>query len=1452
MHLVNKEYTAFMISSYSVQYHLLHYLSYHQRSMSSYYHIFVLLLLVQTISVRVKSLTYYVSPSSNDGWCSVHHNSCLNLSETTALIDDRFVSNTSLILLPGNHTLLSNLSIAGHANFLMKSGDTRQPAIINCGLSSRLRINSSAYVYIYGIILNGCVENEVNAVKNFTLEDSVLSAACITNVSGSALVITNSTVVIMNSRFEYFMRPMTAESKGGVILSTQSDILILNSMFTMNSADKGGVIYCLESVVLINNSTFTKNSAIEGGVLYITRNRNTTITNKSTFQDYQLVIPVQWKYNTEFNTMLSISRGSVHVFCIGSNFTLNNASEGGVMYQHCVTENGSCTLHIMDRSNFVLNNASYGAVFCIKFSNVVIHNCSFQNNKANQIGGVGYCHHSKLWINESVFCYNQAGLHAGALYFNHSTSAIINSGRFHNNVAENIGGSLHLHGQGNLVLTGLISFEQNSARQYSTINVYESNITCNGSLLITNNSGSISLVRSIGHFDGYTLFNDNEESIHFHDSKVVISGHLTSIKQRSYNILEGGCISLLFSTLMISGRVTLNDSIATNGGGILSITSRITVVESGILTVINNTASDTGGGIYLYHSLFNAQGLILLQGNKANTFGGGMHCIGSTIVLIRNQYSHYIKLANNKAVYGGGICLEASSQFYIRKLSGASKEAVQYIENSANYGGAIYVADNTTTGTCASSKVQTITTSLQTECFIQILQPVTENKTYPHIEEYLIFEQNFANVSGANLYGGLLDRCTLYSLGKNIQYATISKSIQNEISSEPVRVCLCVSKNNSTTLNCHDIPSAMHVMKGSNLTVHVAAVDQVSHNVKATIYASLKSRKGHLEEGQQTQTIGAECTNLNFSVISPVEDQDHLVLYADGPCKDLGISALEIHIRFDPCHCPIGFEPESETKDRCVCRCHHVLKSILPFIECNSKTLLIARNHDYWLSAIKLGTLQYFLTYKQCPSDYCHPSTTSVYINLNSSHGAGDDVQCAFNHTGVLCGSCQPILTLSLGSSRCIECPYSWPALTVAISVGTLLAGLALVILILVLNLTVATGTLNGMIFYANTIAINCQLFMPFEHPNFHSVLIAWLNLDVGFDVCFFKGLNAYAKAWLQLVFPVYIILIVFAVIIASHYSRKFAKLLSQKNPVAALATLILLSYAKLLHSIIGVLSYADLHYTPEDEGAPFTKVVWLRDGSIAYLRGTHIPLFIVAVLIVIAGFVYTFLLLSWQWLVKFSNKAVFLWVRNTKLSSFIDAYHAPYNARNRYWTGLLLLARVILYLTAAINISGEPSVNLLAILLVIGCVLLLHAYSGINIYKKWPLNIFEFTTYFNILAFTAVKFYVQMVGGNHIAVAYTSISAQFVIFICSLLHHVMLECHLMDKAKQTRWYKSRFSRNLLSIPLLDNHIPYTAPNQKVMFSEVTTKKPEIELNSEVDSEREGLTLLFSTDNSQV
>ena len=110
------------------------------------------------------------------------------------------------------------------------------------------------------------------------------------------------------------------------------------------------------------------------------------------------------------------------------------------------------------------------------------------------------------------------------------------------------------------------------------------------------------------------------------------------------------------------------------------------------------------------------------------------------------------------------------------------------------------------------------------------------------------------------------------------------------------------------------------------------------------------------------------------------------------------------------------------------------------------------------------------------------------------------------------------------------------------------------------LNLTVSTGTLNGLIFYANIIRASQAVFFPPEiGSSFLSIFIAWLNLDLGIETCFYDGLDAYAKILLQFVFPLYIWLMVITIIVASHYSSTASKIFGN-NAVQVLATLFLLS----------------------------------------------------------------------------------------------------------------------------------------------------------------------------------------------------------------------------------------------------------------------------------------------------
>ena len=55
-----------------------------------------------------------------------------------------------------------------------------------------------------------------------------------------------------------------------------------------------------------------------------------------------------------------------------------------------------------------------------------------------------------------------------------------------------------------------------------------------------------------------------------------------------------------------------------------------------------------------------------------------------------------------------------------------------------------------------------------------------------------------------------------------------------------------------------------------------------------------------------------------------------------------------------------------------------------------------------------------------------------------------------------------------------------------------------------------------------------------------------------------------------------------------------FARQIGRRDPIATLATLVLLSYTKLLSTTIAILSYANLHYP---DGSHVR--VWLPDGNV-------------------------------------------------------------------------------------------------------------------------------------------------------------------------------------------------------------------------------------------------------------
>ena len=331
------------------------------------------------------------------------------------------------------------------------------------------------------------------------------------------------------------------------------------------------------------------------------------------------------------------------------------------------------------------------------------------------------------------------------------------------------------------------------------------------------------------------------------------------------------------------------------------------------------------------------------------------------------------------------------------------------------------------------------------------------------------------------------------------------------------------------------------------------------------------------------------------------------------------------------------------------------------------------------------------------------------------------------------------------------------------------MAGIVLVFLLTACNLTVTEGTINGLIFYCNIVSSNHSLFFTSALAesqvlsNVLQIFVDWINLKLGISTCFYDGMTAYAKAWLQFVFPIYLWMIAGAIIFLSRRYTTIARLMG-RNAVKVLATLFLISYASLLQSIITAFSYTNLTYSDGSK-----KLVWYYDGNIGYLNEKHIVLFVAAIIVLILSVTYTVILASVQCSRKF-NSRICSWVPRFK--PFFDAYTGPYKDSYQFWTGHLLMIRIIILLAYTINTHDHPSVNLLLIISACAHLLLLNVWFVRGVYKKWPLDVLESSSFLNLGILSAATVYVLKSEGNQMAVTYASLSVALVIFIGVLLYH--------------------------------------------------------------------------------
>ena len=807
-------------------------------------------------------------------------------------------------------------------------------------------------------------------------------------------------------------------------------------------------------------------------------------------------------------------------------------------------------------------------------------------------------------------------------------------------------------------------------------------------------------------------------------------------------------------------------------GGAIHNENRVALRFNGTNNFFNNSAikNGDGGGIFISHSVIRFNGTNNFSSNSANGNGGAIYAVFSLFSSFM-KFSGTSSFSNNSALQGGAIFAGYESELifdgnisftsnghsignsyggaiylYISSsLTILPHTVVHWENNHANLGGAIYAFNANPLSYCTQ-----IDSYLQKEdCFFQFPLGIGGAK--------VVFKNNSAITAGSALYGGAIDNCKLNGkLESRISGSVFDMLVQYEaesttsnISSAPFHICPCTNNHPNCSKQSNWDKSndalSLSVYPGETFQVSVVSTGQRNGIVPSVVRSSMD--KGRLASSQYVQQTTKMCTTLNYTVFSL--QNVTLELYAQGPCSTFG-NKLVLLLNISQT-CPPGFNISQE-KSSCVC--DQILQKYTNHCNITNGVAQITHESDntFWVGYD--GTLT---VYPYCPFDYCVKN--KVEFPLNNT-----DMQCANNRSGLLCGACNSTrYSLVLGSSHCKQCTNIYLLLLIPFAV----MGVALVFLLLLCKLAVVAGTLSGLVFYANIVGVNHTIFLPVESTDALSVFIAWLNLDFGIETCFYNGMNAYSKTWLQFVFPVYIWVLVGLMILISHYSHRFANLLGS-NPVSVLATLILLSYAKILCTLIMAVSFIDLQYQYN-----YNRRVWLHDPNVEYLIGKHIPLFLVAMLVFLFLFLpYTLLLLFGQWLQAISHLRLFSWVNSARLKPFMDSYQAPYKAKHRYWPGLLLVLRCVLLLVFAFNHQQDPSINLITILVGTGFLQLWALASG-GVYKNWYLDILEGSFVLNLIILVGANYHVSHSEGNQLAVGYTSVSIALATFIGILTYHI-------------------------------------------------------------------------------
>ena len=1015
---------------------------------------------------------------------------------------------------------------------------------------------------------------------------------------------------------------------------------------------------------------------------------------------------------------------SFDVLIINSTFANNrgptNSGNAYIVYDD--RRKGPFRVNIM-KSNFTLGSKA-GMDFWYFYNNeaeVIIENCYFSHNFVGYGGGV-YIESRGIGTIEFRNCTmhnNTALIYGGGVYIRSYGNGNIEflDCAIYNNIALQYGGAVYfrLHGGGSFEF-GNCALYNNTALKYGGgffIDTYgTSNIVHHNCTIYSNTA----------QYDGGGVYIDLYEGVGR------IEYHNCSVYTNAAQYDGGGVYIDLYEG---SSRVEFRDctilkNIAYLGSGLYLRSLHATLTSSSfyfqnVLIHFNKATDKLALYRKIYQSavvLFNIANVIFDQIKVSNHNTTGLVSFNSRITFD----GHSIFL-NNSGINGGGIALYESSRLLLNENINKTLNISFFNNHASVSGGGMFVS-------------QVVVVDRSTDCSFGIIP----HHSYYNSNAVFYFVNNTAAISGDILYGGNVDKCYKEDEFKNLFHYAQQTGL-SVVSSDPIKVCFCQSDKQNCSIRNINITA----IPGIDINISLATAGSKDGLTEGVIKLT------SLDSSTTRIRLNAQCTNVTFKTnLSLITAQVYATLESSiEPLSDHLAKVIDVTIE----SCPLGF---LLGKDTCVCRPELNLSSIT----CDINTQNIARHGDIWIGY--KNDSDCLIVHQNCPFDYCNNGNIQFKVT-------SPDSQCLHKRSGILCGQCTKGLSLMLGSSQCGQCSNDHIALLIPFA----MAGIALVAFVVALNLTVSVGTINGLVFYGNVIKIYEPIFFPSGSIPFLSQFISWLNLDLGIKTCFYHNMDSCSKMWLQFIFPTYVWLILILIIILSRYSSKMVRLVG-RQAIPVLATMILLSYTKLIRAVFQALYFTNI----QCNGNTFQR--WTIDANIQYVGGCHIPLFLFSLAVLILLIVpYTFYLLTIPLFEGPLSKYMFCCQKlSTYMKPFFDAYGGPYKDKCRFWTGFLLLVRVILALTVSLDTDDYVNLDVLTSLIIVIIIMYLLLKG---VYRHFPLLCLEVFFILNLMLMVHVSLQTSEKSKQEI-LSVILISLSFVVFCGIILYHIwdnLLKSHL-------------------------------------------------------------------------